>query len=71
MVETDSIGAKAATTNMLVDAGIALMRQNIRRRHPAASEADMDAWLREWLYRVDDPISGDVSGAVRVRERGL
>ena len=67
----DSIGAKAATTNVLVDAGIALIRQNIRRRHPAASEAEMDAWMREWLYRADDPMPGDVSGAVRVRERAL
>ncbi len=71
MVETNSIGAKAATTNMLVDAGIALMRQNIRRRHPAASEAEIDALVQAWLYRADDPIPGDTSGAVRVRERAL
>jgi hypothetical protein len=58
---------KAALTASLVDAGIALMRQNLRRAHPAATDAEIDDLLRSWLGRRADPIPGDVSGPVRVR----
>ena len=58
-----------ATTAMLIDAGIGLMRQNIRRRNPDLTEAQVDDRLRAWLHRADDPIPGDTAGAVRVRER--
>ena len=53
----------------LMDAGIDLMRQNIRRRHPGMAAEKVDILLGEWLRRSDDPIPGDVSGKVRVRER--
>jgi hypothetical protein len=29
--------------------GTALMRENLRRRHPDASEAELDALLERWL----------------------
>jgi hypothetical protein len=29
--------------------GITLMRQNLRRRHPGASKAEIDRLLAEWL----------------------
>ena len=57
------------TTATLMDAGIALMRQNIRRRHPGQSEAEIDALLSAWMRRSDDPVPGDTAGAVRVRTR--
>jgi hypothetical protein len=53
----------------LLDAGIALMRQNIRRRHPAQTEAEVDAMLSAWLRRADDSMPGDTAGAVCVRAR--
>ena len=59
----------ASTTAVMLDAGIALMRQNIRRRHPGQTEAEIDAMLGAWLRRVDDPIPGDTAGAVCVRTR--
>lgn len=59
----------AAVTSELVDVGIALMRQNLRRRHPAAAESEIEALLRDWMCRADDPLPGDTAGAVRVRER--
>jgi hypothetical protein len=30
-------------------AGVALQRQNLRRRHPGCSEAELDALMKRWL----------------------
>ena len=57
----------AAATATLVEAGIVLMRQNLRRRHPDADNARIDDLLTAWLHRADDPIPGDAAGAVHVR----
>ena len=55
------------TTANLMDAGIVLMRENLRRRHPAATVDQVNILLGSWLCRQDDPIPGDTSGPVRVR----
>ena len=68
MVNTDKYSNNAATTADLMERGIALMRQNIRRRNLVASEAQIDSLLVAWLHRADDPIPGDTAGQVRVRE---
>ncbi|MEX0658124.1 MAG: hypothetical protein WD080_03230 [Egibacteraceae bacterium] len=43
--------ARLRTALSLHDDGVALMRQNLRRRHPRASDSEidelLDAWLRE------------------------
>lgn len=57
----------AATVAVLVDAGMALMRQNLRRRHARESEREISARFERWLCRQDEPIPGDVAGPVRVR----
>lgn len=67
MIGEKTLQAKASTTAILMDAGIALMRQNIRRRHPERTEAEIDAMLGAWMRRADDPVPGDTAGAVRVR----
>jgi len=69
MGDADRYRENAETTAILMEAGIALMRQNLRRRYPQASEAEIDALLNAWLYRADDSIPGDTAGAVRVRDR--
>jgi len=69
MIDTKTLQDNAMTTATLMDAGIALMRQNIRRRHPGQSEAEIDALLSAWMRRSDDPVPGDTAGAVRVRTR--
>lgn len=69
MIQADKYRDNAATVAVLMEAGIELMRHNIRRRHPAASEAQVDTLLGAWLHRADDPIPGDTAGQVRVRER--
>jgi hypothetical protein len=71
MVDSEKFINNAMTTAILVDAGIALMRQNIRRRHPHKKEPEIDALLSAWLRRADDPIPGDTAGSVRIRERVL
>ena len=51
-----------------MNAGIELMRQNIRRSNPKISNEQAEQLLTEWLWRTDDPIPGDTDGQVRVRE---
>ena len=58
----------ASVTATLMEAGIALMRQNLRRRHPEGNEEQIDVLLSAWLRRADDPIQGDVAGSVRLRK---
>ncbi len=61
--------ANASTTATLVEAGIALMSQNLRRRYPVENEEQIDARLQVWLHRADEPVQGDIAGMVRQRER--
>jgi hypothetical protein len=58
----------AATTAALMEAGIELMRQNIKRSYPALPLEQRDELLSAWLWRTDDPVPGDIVGHVRVRE---
>ena len=58
----------AATTAVLMEAGIKLMRQNIRRSHPTMLKEQVEVLLSSWLWRTDDPIPGDTAGLVRIRE---
>ncbi len=37
------------TAQDMADTGVRLMRQNLRRRHPDAPDAEIDAMLRRWL----------------------
>ena len=69
MIESNKYRDNAAITAILMDAGVALMRQNIRRRHPGETEATIDAMLSAWMRRADDPVPGDTAGAVCVRTR--
>jgi ribose 1,5-bisphosphokinase PhnN len=38
----------------LYDLSATLMRQNLRRRHPDASEEEIEARLRRWLAKADE-----------------
>ena len=42
--------------------GVALMRQNLRRRHRDASDAAIDRMLQEWLHQRPGAEGGDASG---------
>jgi hypothetical protein len=43
----------------LHEAGVALMRQNIRRRDPGLSAREVEHRLARWLARVDQPLPAD------------
>lgn len=45
-----------------------LMRQNLRRRHPDASEEEIAQRLRAWLHHRPGAERGDVGGPIRVRQ---
>ena len=46
----------------LNEAGIAIMRMNLRRRNPAASEAEIDALLLAWVRDRPGAPLGDADG---------
>ena len=69
MRSAEEYRANAETAAVLLEAGVRMMRENIRRRFPAASSARIDALLNAWLHRTDDPIPGDTAGEVRIRTR--
>ncbi len=58
-----------ATTATLVEAGLKMMRENIRRRHKAASGTTVDDMLFAWMRREDAPIPGDTGGMVRCKHQ--
>ena len=54
----------------LFQAGVEMMRQNLRRRYPKASDSEIDRLLREWLLERPGAESGDAPGrAVDVNTR--
>lgn len=53
----------------LHDAGVALMRQNLRRRNPDASADEIDALLTAWLRTRPGAEYGDAVGRPAVWPR--
>jgi hypothetical protein len=50
------------TALALFDDGVALMRQNLRRRHPELSADDIDRLLGDWLRTRPGAEHGDAVG---------
>lgn len=44
------------------DLGVAMMRQNLKRSHPEASQEQIEEMLTRWLHTRPGPELGDVSG---------
>ena len=68
MNKADKYFENAATTAALIDAGIDMMRQNIRRRQHGATDTTVDAILGAWLRRQNDALPGDIAGQVQIRK---
>ncbi|WP_283809643.1 hypothetical protein [Lujinxingia vulgaris] len=51
-----SKAARLRLALQMADAGIAMKRQQLARRHPEASPAEVDAMLRAWLG--ERPLAG-------------
>ena len=58
----DVVAEAFRATLDLVQTGIDLMRQNLRRRHPEATEQDLDQLLHEWLLERPGAEAGDSAG---------
>lgn len=56
---------RMCVTFELFDAGVALMRQNVRRRHPDASDAGLEERLTQWLHHRPGAEFGDSAGVLR------
>lgn len=50
------------TTLALFEAGVAMMRQNLRREFPGAEEKEIDAKLAAWLQHRPGAEFGDCDG---------
>jgi hypothetical protein len=50
------------TTLQLHEEGVRLMRQNLRRRHPDASEDEIERLLGDWLRERPGAEFGDAEG---------
>lgn len=48
----------------------AMMRQNLRRRNPSATDEEIEAGIREWLHRRPGAEIGDGVGHRRPRPPG-
>ena len=65
MPSTPSSLADALQTTLdLFETGVDLMRQNLRRRHPEASDDDIDRLLQQWLLDRPGAEFGDCPGRV-------
>lgn len=51
----------------LHDVGVELMRQNLRRRHPDASDEEIDDMLTDWLRTRPGAEHGDAAGRPTTR----
>ena len=59
-----SVHGAFRTTLDLFSTGVELMRQNLRRDRPQASEDEIDRRLSEWLQERPGAVSGDSPGRV-------
>lgn len=60
--ETKAAAERLRTALDLHDAGVALMRQNLRREFPEASEDEIDRRLGAWLQHRPGAEYGDAVG---------
>lgn len=56
--------ANLRTAFDLFTAGVRLQRQNLRRRHPEASEQEIDRLLKAWMQERPGAEHGDAMGKV-------
>jgi hypothetical protein len=57
-----SVAGAFKTTLDLFETGLALMRQNLRRKHPAATDKDIERLLQAWLHERPGAEFGDCPG---------
>lgn len=60
----DDAAEKLRAALDMYNTGLAIMRQNLRRRFPQAADAEIEAKLEEWLRNRPGAEHGDVPGRV-------
>ncbi len=58
------VAARLRAAFELYDAGLAMMRQNLRRQFPTESEAEIARRLLDWRMRRADAPDGDSAGRI-------
>ena len=58
----ENLARKLELAIELHEAGVVLMRQNLRRRRPDASEGEIDELLKAWLQERPGALHGDAEG---------
>jgi hypothetical protein len=61
-IRDPAVLARMRTAFDLYELAEAMMRQNLRRRHPDASEAEIERLFFEWLQHRPGAEHGDASG---------
>jgi len=59
---SDAAAEKLRHTLELFELGVQLMRQNLIRAHPGATQQEIDALLKEWLHERPGAELGDCPG---------
>lgn len=62
MSQEETAAARLRTAFDLFVAGVRMMRQNLKRRHPAASEREIEDRLRDWMRQRPGAEHGDAVG---------
>lgn len=70
MMKAERYMKNAATTAMLIEAGLDMMRQNIRRRYANESDSTVESLLGAWMRREHEhePLFCDIAGSVRSKQ---
>lgn len=58
----DGAAARLRTALEMFETGVEMMRQNLRRRHPTLTDAEIEARVRAWLHERPGAEFGDAVG---------
>jgi hypothetical protein len=62
MTNHEQVAERFRTTLALFELGETMLRQKLRRKHPQAADAEIEAHVREWLERRPGAEQGDGVG---------
>jgi hypothetical protein len=63
VTDPEKVRVRFQTALALFDLAQRMMTQNLRRKHPAATEAEIEAHVRAWLQRRPGAEHGDADGS--------
>jgi hypothetical protein len=60
--EVAEVRERFRTALDLFDVAVRMMRQNLRRKHPSVSDAEIETWVHDWLRHRPGAEHGDAEG---------